>query len=175
MARFKIVTPKGATAGKYDLENEALAAIDAAIVEAPADEAGFIAAAKNADAIYAKGIRITKSIIDALDSCKVISLPSVGVDTVDVKAASARGIPVTNVPDTFIEEVADHAMALLLAGFRRVIEQDKMVREGRWSEAAGAVENSAAGRADARLHLVRSCGARGGEAGRAVRPADDGL
>jgi D-3-phosphoglycerate dehydrogenase len=139
MARFRIVTPKGATAGIYDLENEALAAIDAEIVEAPADEAGFIAAARSADAIYAKGIRITKSIIDGLENCKVISLASVGVDTVDVKAATARGIPVTNVPDTFIEEVADHAMALLLAGFRRVIEQDRMVREGRWSEGRPAL------------------------------------
>jgi D-3-phosphoglycerate dehydrogenase len=51
-----------------------------------------------------------------------------------VAAATARGIPVTNCPDTFIEEVADHAMALLLATHRRVIEQDRMVREGRWSE-----------------------------------------
>src|SRR4029079_17581890 len=42
--------------------------------------------------------------------------------------------PVTNCPDTFIEEVADHAMMLLLATHRRAIEQDRMVREGRWSE-----------------------------------------
>ena len=61
-------------------------------------------------------------------------LGSVGVDAVDVVAATARGIPVTNCPDTFIEEVADHTMALLLAGHRRLIEQDRMVREGRWSE-----------------------------------------
>ena len=51
--------------------------------EAPADEAGFIAAARTADAIYAKGIPITKSIIDALENCKVITLGSVGVDSVD--------------------------------------------------------------------------------------------
>ncbi len=49
-------------------------------------------------------------------------------------AATARGIPVTNCPDTFIEEVADHAMMLLLGGHRQVIEQDKLVREGRWRE-----------------------------------------
>ncbi len=45
-----------------------------------------------------------------------------------------EGIPVTNCPDTFIEEGADHAMMLLLATHRRCIEQDRMVREGRWSE-----------------------------------------
>ncbi len=76
----------------------------------------------------------TRKIIDGLERCKLIALGSVGVDSVDVKAATARGIPVTNVPDTFIEEVADHAMALLLGGFRRLVEQDRMVREGRWRE-----------------------------------------
>src|SRR5271163_2757485 len=138
MSKFRIVTPKGASftvAGAgYAFEKEALDPIGAEIIEAPANEAEFIAAARTADAIYAKGMPITKAVIDALENCKVISLGSVGVDSVDVKAATARGIP-----DTFIEEVADHAMMLLLAGFRRLIEQDKMVREGRWSEGRPAL------------------------------------
>jgi D-3-phosphoglycerate dehydrogenase len=143
MPKFKVVTPKGASftlaGGGYAFEKEALDPIDADIVEAPADETEFIDAARTADAIYAKGIPITKKIIDALENCKVITLGSVGVDSVDVKAATARGIPVTNIPDTFIEEVADHAMLLLLAGFRRLIQQDRMVREGRWSEGRPAL------------------------------------
>jgi D-3-phosphoglycerate dehydrogenase / 2-oxoglutarate reductase len=143
MPKFRVVTPKGASftvaGGGYDYEMEALDPIGAEIVEAPANEAEFIAAAKNADAIYAKGMPITKTIIDSLQNCKVITLGSVGVDSVDVKAATARGIPVTNIPDTFIEEVADHAMMLLLAGFRRLVEQDKMVRTGRWSEGRPAL------------------------------------
>ena len=57
-----------------------------------------------------------KKIIDGLpERCRAIVLGSVGVDSVDVVAATARGMPVTNCPDTFIEEVADHAMMLLLA------------------------------------------------------------
>ncbi len=143
MAKFKILTPAGASftvaGGGYDLEMEALEGLDAEIVEGPTDEAGFIAAARSADAIYAKGIPITKTIIDSLDRCKLIALGSVGVDSVDVAAATAKGIPVTNCPDTFIEEVADHAMTLLLSGFRRVIEQDRMVREGRWKEGRPAL------------------------------------
>jgi D-3-phosphoglycerate dehydrogenase len=143
MAKFRIVTPAGASftvaGGGYALESEALEGMDAEIIEAPAEEAAFIAAARQADAIYAKGIPMTKAIIDSLERCKIIALGSVGVDSVDVKAATARGIPVTNVPDTFIEEVADHAMMLLLAGFRRLIEQDRMVREGRWKEGRPAL------------------------------------
>ncbi|HXQ53734.1 MAG TPA: C-terminal binding protein [Stellaceae bacterium] len=145
MARFKVVTPKGTSyavgaANSYDYENEALAPLDAEIVEIDASsENSFIAAAHDADAVYAKGRPFTKRMIDGLERCRIIALGSVGVDSVDVTAATARGIPVTNVPDTFIEEVADHAMMLLLASFRRLIVQDRMVREGRWREGRPAL------------------------------------
>ena len=70
MSKFRVVTPKGASftvaGGGYDYEREALDPIGAEIVEAPANEAEFIAAAKTADAIYAKGMPITKAVIDAL-------------------------------------------------------------------------------------------------------------
>src|SRR5439155_11527726 len=92
------------------------------------------AAARDADALYAKARRITKGIIDGMSRCKLIALGSVGADSVDVAAATARGIPVTNVPDTFIEEVADHTMTLILATFRRLTTMDRLVRDGRWSE-----------------------------------------
>ena len=139
MAKFKIITPSAdnftVPGASYELEMEALQGLDAEIVEVPAgSEDAFVAAARDADALYAKGMPITKRIIDGLERCRIIALGTVGVDSVDVTAATARGIPVTNVPDTFIEEVADHAMTLLLATFRRLVEQDRMVREGRWRE-----------------------------------------
>jgi D-3-phosphoglycerate dehydrogenase len=137
VAKFKIVTPAGPSYGTtgYDLELEALGPLGAEIVEVPAGtEEEFVKAACDADALYAKGRRITKAMIDGLDRCKVIALGSVGVDSVDVAAATARGIPVTNVPDTFIEEVADHALMLILATFRRLVLQDRLVRERRWRE-----------------------------------------
>ncbi len=139
MAKFKVVTPVGASfsvpGAGYKLEMEALGSIGAEIVEIDAaSEEDFGRASRDADALYAKGRRITKRIIDGLERCKVISLGSVGVDSVDVAAATARGIPVTNVPDTFIEEVADHAMMLILATFRRLVVQDRLVRDGRWRE-----------------------------------------
>lgn len=139
MSAFRIITPVGASftvaGGGYALEMAALAGLGAEIVEVPATEAGFVAAAADCDAVYAKAMRFNKRMIDALSpKCRGIVLGTVGVDYVDVAAASARGLPVTNCPDTFIEEVADHAMALLLAGQRRILDQDRMVREGRWGE-----------------------------------------
>lgn len=139
MAKFTVVTPAGASYGApgagYELEMEALTPLGAEIVEvAAATDEEFARATREADALYAKGRPITRRVIDGLERCKVIALGSVGVDSVDVAAATARGIPVTNVPDTFIEEVADHAMMLILATFRRLVIQDKLVREGRWKE-----------------------------------------
>lgn len=138
MSKFRILTPAVApfttAGGGYEFEMEALDGLGAEIIECPATEDGFIAAAKGVDAVYAKGMKFTRRMIDALDKCRVIALGTVGVDYVDVAAATDRGIPVTNCPDTFIEEVADHAMMLLLATHRRALEQDRMVREGRWRE-----------------------------------------
>src|ERR1700738_2140282 len=183
MSKFRIVTPKGASftvaGGGYAFEKEALDPIGAEIVEAPANEAEFIAAARTADAIYAKGMPISKKNIDALENCKVITLGSVGVDSVDVKAATARGIPVTNIPDTFIEEVADHALMLLLAGFRPLPRPRRAGQEGPHRPLVGGpsrfAENSAADGANPRFHLVRQGGARRRQTRRTVRLAGDGL
>src|SRR5262245_62124872 len=139
VSRFKVVTPEGVSFGPpdvgYDSEMEALAPVGASIVEIPpGSEEDFVRAARDADALYAKARRITKGMIDGLERCRVIALGTVGVDSVDVVAASARGIPVTNVPDTFIEEVADHALMLLLATYRRLTLMDRYVHDGRWAE-----------------------------------------
>ena len=140
MARFKIVTTAGPGTGvpgaDHSLEMEALAGIGAEIIEVKGGEDELAAAAVDADAIYGKGRpRITAKVIGAAKKLKVVSLASVGVDSVDVDAATALGIPVTNCPDTFIEEVADHAMTLILASWRRLVVQDQMVRKGDWGKA----------------------------------------
>ena len=141
MARFKVGVQRPLNAvyalggGDYGYEMEYLAAIDAEIVEIDAASDGeFIEQARDCDALIARGNPISASVIDGLENCRVIALGSVGADTVDVAAATARNIPVTNVPDTFIEEVADHTMMLLLATFRRLTLMDSMVRNGRYGE-----------------------------------------
>lgn len=72
-------------------------------------------------------------LIDAAgDQLKVISNCAVGVDNIDLAAATARGIPVGNTPGILTETTADFAFALMMAAARRVVEADRYVREGNW-------------------------------------------
>lgn len=117
----------------WSLELEALASI-ADIVEIPADTpAEFAEGAREMDALMTSwGMPFTKEIIDAAQRCVVIGLSSVGVDMVDVEAATAAGIVVTNVPDVFIEEVADHALMLLLTVAKMTPQMSRMAATGEW-------------------------------------------
>ena len=143
MSTFKVVIQKPAPGtntydladGAYAIEREALDPIGAEIIEVPAKtEEEFIAAAQDADALIARNRRITATIIKSLRKCKVIGLGSVGADTVDVDAATEAGIVVTNVPDVFIDEVADHTMAMFLAAHRRLRLMHQLTVDGRWRE-----------------------------------------
>lgn len=127
---------EGSVKERYKYELEALTPVGAELVETHADtEDEFVAGAADADAVITSwGIRMNEKVIGGLDKCLVIGVGSVGVDMVDVEAATRAGIVVTNTPDIFIEEVADHAMMLLLATARRVKEMDRMVREGEWGK-----------------------------------------
>ncbi len=135
MAKFKVVTASTGKPTTFEYEMEALSPIGAEIVEVTATtDEEFLEAARDADALIGGGWPMTRDVIEGLEKCKVISLGSVGTDQVDVEAATERGIPVTNVPDTFIDEVADHTMALILGTYRRITLMDKLVREDRWRE-----------------------------------------
>jgi glyoxylate reductase len=76
--------------------------------------------------------RIDAALIDSCQKLKAISNYAVGVDNVDVEAATGRGIPVGFTPDVLTEATADATFALLLASARRVVEGDQLVRAGRW-------------------------------------------
>ena len=80
------------------------------------------------------GIHITRKIIEGMPKCKIIAVGSVGTDMVDVAAATENGIVVTNTPDVFIEETADHTLMLLLGAFRRIKMMDDMVRNNEWKK-----------------------------------------
>jgi D-3-phosphoglycerate dehydrogenase / 2-oxoglutarate reductase len=116
-------------------ENEGLAPIGTTVQVANATtEDEYIAEVKDADAVITGRFALNARVIGALAKCKVISTGGVGVDRVDLDAATAHGIVVTNVPDVFIEEVSVQAMMLLLCCAKKTIPLDRAVREGRWRE-----------------------------------------
>jgi lactate dehydrogenase-like 2-hydroxyacid dehydrogenase len=77
-------------------------------------------------------ITVSKTLIESLPNLKIIATFSVGTDHIDLDAASAYGVVVTNTPDVLCQETADTGMALLLAVARRVPEGDLFVRVGKW-------------------------------------------
>jgi D-3-phosphoglycerate dehydrogenase len=120
----------------YPHEHEALRplGIEITTVDAATEEE-WIAQAKDADAVIVGGRRLTADLINRLEKCKVFASGAVGTDTIDLDAATEKGIVVCNCPDVFIEEVAVHAMMLLLGLAKKVVPLDRAVREGRWGEA----------------------------------------
>jgi len=122
----------------FSMEQEILGADGARLVVVDTDDADvYIQAAKDADAllVYAGGIVVNRKVIESLQKCKIIAVAAVGYDNVDIGAAADRNLWVTNVPDVFIEEVADHTLTLLLASWRRLLVQDRIVRTGQWGQA----------------------------------------
>jgi D-3-phosphoglycerate dehydrogenase / 2-oxoglutarate reductase len=80
---------------------------------------------------------ITAETMARMPNCKIIARYGIGVDTIDLDAATAAGIIVTNNPTYCIDEVAEHTMALLLACARKVALYDRLVRAGRWEVPPG--------------------------------------
>lgn len=98
----------------------------------------FLAQAADCDALlntYAGPI--TADVMARMPKCRIIARYGIGVDTIDLDAATKAGIIVTNNPTYCIEEVAEHTMALLLACARKVVFYDRMVRAGRWEVPPG--------------------------------------
>lgn len=87
---------------------------------------------READALLVQWAPVTARVMDVLDTCRVIVRYGIGVDNIDLAAAKAKGIPVCNVPDYCIGEVADHTVALALAALRQIKETDQQVRNGGW-------------------------------------------
>ncbi len=98
----------------------------------------FLAEAADCDALlntYAGPI--TAEVMSRMPKCKIIARYGIGVDTIDLDAATQAGIIVTNNPTYCIEEVAEHTMAMLLACGRKVAFYDRLVRSGRWEVPPG--------------------------------------
>jgi D-3-phosphoglycerate dehydrogenase / 2-oxoglutarate reductase len=96
----------------------------------------IVRVAAGADALLVTYAKISADMIARMSRCRIISRFGIGVDNVDVPAATRAGIVVTRVPDYCIDEVSDHAMALLLALARKIPIANAQVHAGRWEMAA---------------------------------------
>ncbi len=101
----------------------------------PTPEA-ILASGRGADALLVTYAKLTGDIVRQLERCRIISRFGIGVDNVDVEAATQKGIVVTRVPDYCIDEVSDHALALLLAFARQIPLANRSVHAGTWSVAS---------------------------------------
>jgi D-3-phosphoglycerate dehydrogenase / 2-oxoglutarate reductase len=138
MTKFKVVIADY-DYGNVDVERAILEAAGARVVALQVkEEEHLLEEARDCDAIMNQYARIGAKTIQVMQQCKVIARYGVGVDIVDVEAATHRGIQVTNVRNYCTEEVADHALALWLTMLRKLPQFDRATHQGvwRWQSAA---------------------------------------
>lgn len=136
---------------------------DLSVEEQAADEAGvklvgrqcrssedLAALCSDADAVITQFAKLDAGVIGRMSKSRVIVRYGIGVDNVDLEAAKGRGIPVCNIPDYCVDEVADHTMAFILGLTRQVVANAVLLRDGGWGlasplESMGALKNRTVG------------------------------
>lgn len=114
-------------------EREVLSELDATVLRFHCTKKNEVVdLAGDADALIVQFAPITGSVMDQLEKCKIIVRYGIGVDNIDLNAAKERGIKVCNVPNYYLDEVADHTVALVLSLARKIVLLDKSVRRGEW-------------------------------------------
>lgn len=130
-----------------DIERATLAADGIELVEADAtDEATLARLAVDCVAIATNWAKVTPAVVAAAKHLKTIARTGIGIDNIAVDAATARKIPVTNVPDYCVEEVADHTLGLLLACARRLAFFHGRTKRGEYDLSAATPMHRLSGR-----------------------------
>lgn len=112
---------------------EALAAVEPELkIAKDASVDNILAVAADAEALLVTYGQINAEVIAGLNNCKVIGRFGIGIDNIDIAAATEKGITVTYAPVYCLDEVSDHAMALLLSLARKVTFGANLVSGGRW-------------------------------------------
>ncbi len=146
MAEYKIAVADSVFPS-LDPAKAALSDLDFELVMAKEPtEDGILEVAKDADGLLVTYGQITANVIAGLDKCKAIGRFGIGVDNIDIDAATKKGIAVTFVPDYCIDEVSDHSMALLMALARKIPLSNSLVQNGRWEMPAVVPLNRLRGR-----------------------------
>jgi D-3-phosphoglycerate dehydrogenase len=130
--RFKVVITDYIY-GEPDEEARILGAIGAELeLHDCKTEDEVLEVTRDADGVLNTYAPMPRRVIEGLRECKAIARYGIGFDTIDVDAATEKGIAVMNVPTYCVDEVADHALALILAASRKVLHFDRSIRSGRW-------------------------------------------
>ena len=131
--RFKVVITDN-DYGDNAIECGILEQIDAEVINVQAKKEGDLyEIAPEADALIVQYAKVSEETLSRARNCKVVARYGIGVDTVDVGAASARGIRVTNVQDYCTDEVADHATGLWLSLVKKFLQYNRSTHEGKWA------------------------------------------
>lgn len=137
MAELTVFVTDYTLAAEMDLEAELLARVGAELVVAQCrSEQEVLEALVECDAIITQWAPVTRTVMERARRCRAISRNGIGVDNIDLAAARELGIAVLNVPAYCVPEVADHAMALLLALLRKVKPTLGMLERGEWGVGA---------------------------------------
>jgi D-3-phosphoglycerate dehydrogenase len=137
MAKYKVVvTDPGYKS--YESERRICAAAGAELAGPVVwkTQAELVAGCQGAHGLLVRQALIDRALIETLPELKVIARYGIGVDNVDLAAATRAKIVVTNVPDYCVDEVSDHGLALFLALARRVVAADQAVKGGAWDVVA---------------------------------------
>ena len=119
-------------------ERQVLAEVGAELIAAETgDEPELQTLVPTMDGILTCWNPVRESVITAAKKCQVIARYGIGIDNIDVEAATEQGIVVTNVPAYCMDEVSDHAMGLLLACARKIPRFDRAVKNGVWDQNIG--------------------------------------
>ena len=143
-AKFKVVSLGKLGNPSLAPEEKELAGVKGGvevIAARPTSEDEMISVAKDVDAILGAGRFLTPRVMAALPRLRIIATYSVGYDTLDIDAATANQIIIVNNPavEWCLEEVANHAVALLLASAKKLVLLNNLVKQGRWSDTRQAM------------------------------------
>ncbi|HEY1296159.1 MAG TPA: C-terminal binding protein [Chloroflexota bacterium] len=144
MSRFRVLyTDRGDYSHGFEVEEPIYAAVDAEVIDAHLDHNAidwdrYTRLLAEADAVICFRMPVDRRALEAAPKLKVAVRAGVGYENFDLGAFAQRGIPACNVPDYGSEEVALHALSLILALRRHVVFFDRTLRDGYWRGAPGS-------------------------------------
>lgn len=116
-----------------DIEREVLSKVDAEVIDFQVkEEKDVIEVVQDCDAVIMQYANLTEAVINSMKNCKIISKYAIGLDRIDIGAATNKGICVAHVRDYCIDEVSTHAVGLILSSTRKICYLNKVTKTATW-------------------------------------------